>query len=150
MSGPPPFCRSPLHSMMPGECPEHPKDPTAVLDEVFFFFFNYATRASYGLHCSLSQATRRNRVNARDSGLCLSCFILIPSDGCFSQRTRSCQPAPSPGRSNGQRTEGSSSTVRREAVGLLDAQAQSIPLAPTVSTLSAVITDGGGRGCECG
>ena len=40
--------------------------------------------------------------------------------------------------------------MRREAVGLLDAQAQSIPLAPTVSTLSAVITDGGGRGCECG
>ena len=37
MSGPPPFCRSPLHGMMTGECPEHPKDPTAVLGEVFFF-----------------------------------------------------------------------------------------------------------------
>ncbi|MXQ84276.1 hypothetical protein E5288_WYG014185 [Bos mutus] len=62
----------------------------------------------------------------------------------FHSGREAASPPPATGQSSGQRTEGS--TVRREAMGLLDDQAQSIPLAPTVSTLSAVTMEGGGRG----
>ena len=73
---------------------------------------------------------------------------LFPVMAAFHSGREAASLPPATRQSSGQRTEGS--TVRREAVDLLDDQAQSISLAPTVSTLSAVTIEGGGRGCECG
>lgn len=58
---------------------------------------------------------------------------------------RSCQPAPATGQSSGQRTE---SLLQQREGRPWDDQAQSIPLALPISTLSAVTVDGGDRGCE--
>lgn len=100
----------PLDGMIPGG----PSVPRAQL-LIGMHFHKSPAKGSSSLLGRLSQTPRGSRVNARDSGLCLPCSILIPSDHLFSgqmEQKESSSLSPVAGQSRWTESRGTGSTGR--------------------------------------